>query len=100
MVGSFGGVVKTVGHLAELGFALFGKAFEVRHRQGIKHPVKKPAAGHGGYSRRIGSSSIGDKSEMGKIFHVGLLEVYCFRNGNDGEKKLKNDLELVNQKMA
>ena len=28
-----------------------GKAFEARHRQGIKHPVKKAAAGHGGYSQ-------------------------------------------------
>ena len=51
MIGSFGGVVETVGHLAELGFALFGKAFEACHRQGIKHPVKKAAAGHGGYSQ-------------------------------------------------
>ena len=40
-----------VGHLAELGFALFGKAFEARDRQGIKDPVKKAAAGLRSYSQ-------------------------------------------------
>jgi len=50
--------------------------------------------------RRIGSSSIGDKAGIGEMFHVGRLDGYWFRNWNDAAKKLQNDVELVNAKMA
>ena len=49
---------------------------------------------------RIGSSSIGDKAGIGEMFHVGRLDGYWFRNWNDAAKKLQNDVELVNAKMA
>jgi len=34
------------------------------------------------------------------MFHVGRLDGYWFRNWNDAAKKLQNDVELVNAKMA